>query len=119
MSNKSYWCLCERAIIPPRNVTAEEINGINLLNYPLQFLNSFSGLLPHKLKLKVSSPITLLRNLQPPNLCKGSLAITIKKAQGLTSKYVGVNLRSEYFSHGQLYVGFSRNGYPNHLMTFI
>jgi len=50
---------------------------------------------------------------------KGSLAITIKKAQGLTSKYVGVNLRSEYFSHGQLYVGFSRNGYPNHLMTFI
>ncbi|XP_060868624.1 uncharacterized protein LOC132943611 [Metopolophium dirhodum] len=93
LSNKSYQWLCERAIISPRNVTAEEINDIILLkfdghsreclsidtvtstddaiHYPQEFLNSLSpsGFPPHKLKLKIGAPITLLRNLQPPNLC--------------------------------------------------
>ncbi len=45
---------------------------------------------------------------------KFSFAITINKAQGQTYKYVGVDLRFECFSHGQLYVGFSRTGDPNH-----
>jgi hypothetical protein len=31
-----------------------------------------SGFLPHKLKLKVGAPITLLRNIQPPILCNGT-----------------------------------------------
>ncbi|XP_060866092.1 uncharacterized protein LOC132941883 [Metopolophium dirhodum] len=195
LSNKSYQWLCERAIISPRNVTAEEINDIILLkfdghsreclsidtvtstddaiHYPQEFLNSLSpsGFPPHKLKLKIGAPITLLRILQPPNLCndtqlqikslrnniieaviltgpakgeiafipripmipsdlpfsfkrlqfpvKVSFAITINKAQGQTFKYVGVDLRTECFSHGQLYVAFSRTGDPNHLMILI
>jgi hypothetical protein len=42
-----------------------------LFHYPQEFLNflSSSGFPPHKLKLKIDALITLLRNLQPPNLC--------------------------------------------------
>lgn len=187
--------LCERAIISPRNVTAEEINNIILqkftadsreylsidsviaidevVNYPQEFLNSLtpSGFPPHKLSLKVGSPIMLLRNLQPPNLCNGtrlqvkvlrnnvieaiiltgpasgqmafiprirmiptdlpfqfkrlqfpvkvSFAITINKSQGQTYNFVGVDLRSDCFSHGQLYVGLSRTGNPDHQIILI
>jgi ATP-dependent DNA helicase PIF1 len=50
---------------------------------------------------------------------KVSFAITINKAQGLIFKYVGVDLRTECFSHGQLYVAFSRTGDPNHLIILI
>ncbi|XP_014205739.1 uncharacterized protein LOC106637457 [Copidosoma floridanum] len=91
LSNKSYQWLCERAIILPRNSTAEEINNIILqkfvadsreylsidsviasedgVYYPQEFLNSLtlSGFPPHKLNMKVGAPIMLLRNLQPPN----------------------------------------------------
>jgi hypothetical protein len=96
LSNKSYQWLCERAIISPRNVTAGEINDIMFLkfdghsreylsidtvtstdgaiHYPQEFLNylSPSRFPPHKLKLKIGAPITLLRYLQPPNLCNGT-----------------------------------------------
>ncbi|XP_014213691.1 uncharacterized protein LOC106643176 [Copidosoma floridanum] len=96
LSNKSYQWLCERAIISPRNSTAEEINNNilqkfvadsqeylsidsiiaseDVVNYPQEFLNSLtpSGLPPHKLSLKVRAPIMLLRNLQLPNLCNGT-----------------------------------------------
>jgi ATP-dependent DNA helicase PIF1 len=50
---------------------------------------------------------------------KVSFAITINKAQGQTFRYVDVDLRSECFLHGQLYVGFSRTEDPNHLMILI
>jgi ATP-dependent DNA helicase PIF1 len=104
LSNKSYQWLCERAIISLRNVTAGEINDIILLkfyghsreylsidtvtstddaiHYLQEFLNSLSpsGFLPHKLKLKIGAPITLLRNLQPPNLCNGT-RLQIKSLQ--------------------------------------
>jgi hypothetical protein len=40
------------------------------IHYPQEFLNSLSpsGFPPHKLKLKICVPITLLRILQPPNI---------------------------------------------------
>jgi len=35
-------------------------------------------------------------------------ALSINKAQGQSVRYVGINLRSSVFSHGQLYVALSR-----------
>ncbi|KAG5524474.1 hypothetical protein RHGRI_031215 [Rhododendron griersonianum] len=35
-------------------------------------------------------------------------ALTINKSQGLSVKFVGVDLRTPVFSHGQLYVALSR-----------
>jgi len=50
---------------------------------------------------------------------KVSFAIIINKAQGQTFRYVGSDLHSGCFSHGQLYVRFSRTGDPNHLMILM
>jgi ATP-dependent exoDNAse (exonuclease V) alpha subunit len=37
-----------------------------------------------------------------------AFAMTINKSQGQTFEFVGVDLTSEVFAHGQLYVAFSR-----------
>ena len=37
-----------------------------------------------------------------------AFAITINKAQGQSAKYVGLDLQTSVFSHGQLYVALSR-----------
>ncbi len=37
-----------------------------------------------------------------------AFAMSINKAQGQSVKYVGLDLRSSVFTHGQLYVAFSR-----------
>jgi ATP-dependent DNA helicase PIF1 len=47
-----------------------------------------------------------LKRLQFP--VRLSFAITINKAQGQSLNYVGIDLRSEIFGHGQLYVALSR-----------
>ncbi|KAG2743363.1 helicase-like protein [Suillus brevipes Sb2] len=38
--------------------------------------------------------------------------MTINKAQGQSVKWVGLNLRTPVFSHGQLYVALSRCTHP-------
>ena len=40
------------------------------------------------------------------------------KAQGLTLRRVGVHVEEDVFSHGQLYVAFSRCGDPDNLCVF-
>jgi ATP-dependent DNA helicase PIF1 len=88
--------LCERAILCPRNVEVDHFNleiqnlipenevkyysidkvleEEKVVEYPVEFLNSIelSGLPSHELKLKVGTPLMLLRNLDPPVLCNGT-----------------------------------------------
>ncbi|XP_059156649.1 uncharacterized protein LOC131941421 [Physella acuta] len=53
------------------------IEGTDSAHFPTEFLDSveLSGLPPHRLELKIGSPITLLRNLDPPRLCNGTRLI--------------------------------------------
>ena len=86
----------ERAILSPTNEQVDKVNNLILskidastqiyysvdtvldleeaVHFPTEFLNSLnpSGLPPHKMVLKVSCPVILLRNLNPPKLCNGT-----------------------------------------------
>ncbi|KIM55401.1 hypothetical protein SCLCIDRAFT_134768 [Scleroderma citrinum Foug A] len=42
-----------------------------------------------------------------------AFAMTINKSQGHSVKYVGLDLRTPVFSHGQLYVALSRCTHPH------
>jgi ATP-dependent exoDNAse (exonuclease V) alpha subunit len=50
-------------------------------------------------------PFVLLRHQFP--ICL-AFSMTINKAQGQTFEFVGIDLRTEVFAHGQLYVSLSR-----------
>jgi hypothetical protein len=56
------------------------------------------------------NPIPLKRRQFPVRL---AFAMTINKAQGQSVKWVGLDLRTPVFSHGQLYVALSRCTHPN------
>ena len=88
--------LCDRAIVAPKNTSVNELNTMiqdmipgtyteynsfdsvtdvhETVNYPIELLNSLDtpGMPPHKLQLKIGSPIILLRNINPPMLCNGT-----------------------------------------------
>uniref|UniRef100_A0A0L8FYQ1 ATP-dependent DNA helicase n=1 Tax=Octopus bimaculoides TaxID=37653 RepID=A0A0L8FYQ1_OCTBM len=49
---------------------------------------------------------------------KLSFATTINKAQGQSLEVIGVDLAEPVFSNGQLYIGCSRVGNPNHLILY-
>ena len=61
-------------------------------------------------------PFTLRRRQFPPKL---AWAMTINKAQGQTLNQVGVYLRRPVFSHGQLYVAFSRVGASSRIKVLV
>ena len=50
-------------------------------------------------------PVPLKRLQFPVRL---AFAMTINKSQGQSVEHVGINLKTSVFSHGQLYVAFSR-----------
>ena len=61
-------------------------------------------------------PFTLRRRQFP---IRPAFAMTINKSQGPTFKKIGVNLPNPVFSHGQLYVAFSRVGTTNGLHVMV
>ncbi|XP_036339810.1 uncharacterized protein LOC118749148 [Rhagoletis pomonella] len=114
--------LAERAILAAKNVDVDDLNfkiqqslrgelvsyksidtvcdANEAVNYPTEFLNSLDlpGMPPHLLRLKVGSPVILLRNLNPPRLCNGT-RLVIKKlmkniieATILNGKFQGENV---------------------------
>ena len=60
-------------------------DGTNATHFPVEFLDSIelSGLPPHKLQLKIGSPIVMMRNLDPPRLCNGTRLIVEALYQNL------------------------------------
>ena len=60
------------------------------------------------------NPIPLKRRQFPVRV---AFAMTINKAQGQSVKWVGLNLRTPVFSHGQLYVGLSRCTHPSRVFV--
>ncbi|KAF1885671.1 hypothetical protein Lal_00039519, partial [Lupinus albus] len=114
-----------RAILASTIDTFDEINDyvLSLISalqgLTTEFLNSLktSGLPNHKIKLKVGTPIMLLRNLdQTEGLCNVTKMIVNRlathvieaKSQGKSLTSVGFYLPRPVFGHGQLYVVFSR-----------
>ena len=60
-------------------------------------------------------PFQMQRCQFPIRLCFG---MTANKAQGQTLKEVGIYLRKDFFSHGQLYVSISRVGDPTKVKVY-
>ncbi|POM69486.1 Helitron helicase-like protein [Phytophthora palmivora] len=145
----------ERAILAPTNASVRRINdtvserlsgetkeylsvdsleGVADPNmFEPEFLNSlnFSGIPPHRIVLKVGTPIIMIRKASihsiriifynedddkefPFNLRRKqfpvvpAFAMTINKAQGQSIHHVGIYLEFPVFAHGQLYVALSR-----------
>jgi ATP-dependent DNA helicase PIF1 len=59
------------------------VDADEVVHFPPEFPKSIdsAGLPPHRLLLKVGSPIILLRNLDPPKLCNGT-RLCVKKMLG-------------------------------------
>ncbi len=71
----------------------------------IKFISDNSGL-----------PFTFARKQFPLRL---AYAMTINKSQGQTLSHVGLHLRDDVFSHGQLYITFSRAKAPTNIKVLL
>lgn len=69
-----------------------------------------------KLPVIIDSPLIMLRRQFPLQL---AYAMSFHKSQGQTIQLVGVDLRTDCFTHGQLYVGLSRVQSPNDIRVLV
>lgn len=69
-----------------------------------------------KAPIDTRSPFEMCRRQFPLQLC---YAMTIHKSQGQTISRVGVDLRSDMFSHGQLYVALGRVSEKRHIKLLL
>ncbi len=60
-------------------------------------------------------PVEIERKQFPVRLCFG---ITANKSQGQTLSQIGLYLKHDFFTHGQLYVALSRVGSPKNISIF-
>lgn len=87
--------------IPGQIVTYNSVDTImnqdDIVNYPVEFLNSLDlpGVPQHRLQLKIGVPIMMLRNIHQPRLCNGTRLVVKKllnnviEAMIMTGKYSG------------------------------
>lgn len=107
-----------RNIDPPRLCNGTRLVIKQLLGNVLQatiITGPFLGedvLIPRIPMIPTDSPFEF-RRLQFP--VRPAFAITINKAQGQSLEVCGLDLATDCFSHGQLYVACSRVGDPNNL----
>jgi ATP-dependent DNA helicase PIF1 len=66
--------------------------------------------------VRLHSSVQMCRRQFPLTLAYG---LSVHKSQGLTLDFVGVDLRSDCFTHGQLYVALSRVRSPNDLWVLV
>ncbi len=113
-------------IIALRNITKGVSNGTRMVVTRL-LRNSIFARVLHGPKVGQEVAITKVfttHNMGAFQLQRRQLpirvafAMTINKAQGLTLRRVGVHVEEDVFSHGQLYVAFSRCGDPKNLWVF-
>jgi len=113
-------------IIALRNITKGVTNGTRmvvtkLLQHSIKAkvlhgVRAGQEILISRIKLDQSMGSFRLQRTQLP--IRLAFAMTINKAQGLTLRRVGVMLEEDVFSHGQLYVAFSRCGDDENLWVF-
>ena len=113
--------ICLRNINPPRLCNGTRIIVTKLMDYLIEgtILNGKyqreTVLIP-RIPMIPNDLTFKFKRLQFP--LRLAYAMTINKAQGQSFRVCGVNLEKPCFSHGQLYVAFSRVGSPLNLFVF-